>query len=195
MTSRAARATRPSLREAIRDLALRFAVQIIEVARHAPLVDVVEESRPSGALDRPRRAEPSRATDTLESHIEQLCSLAEQPRSDATRYAMGAITLELKTHPGRYGRDAVTAAATAMREDAPGLYRFSYVAERWTADEVAQFLRPRDGRRLQWSHLVAVARIASRSVRRRFIRRAMREGLSIRELEREIDVAGVRRHR
>ena len=151
------------------------------------------KERPSGA--RARRAEPSRTAATLEEHIEQLCRLDEQPRSDAIRYAMGAIVHELKTHPGRYGSDAVPVAASAMREDAPGLYRFSHVAERWTADEVAELLRPRDGRRLQWSHLVAVAPIASRAVRRRFIRRAMREGLSIRQLEREIDVAGVRSRR
>ena len=184
MRSRTARATRPSLRETIRDLALRFAVQIIDVARQAPLVDVVEE-----------RADPSRTVDTLDDHIEHLCRLAEQPRSDATRYAMGAIVHELETHPGRYGRDAIPVAASAMREDAPGLYRFAHVAERWTADEVLELLRPRDGRRLQWSHLVAVAPIASRSVRRRFLRRAIREGLSIRQLEREIAVAGVRRRR
>jgi hypothetical protein len=127
---------------------------------------------------------------TLESCIERLREIAEQPRSDATRYAMGAVVNELRAHPERYGRNAVSTAASAIGEDVPGLYRFATVAERWSADEAMALLKPRRGRRLLWSHLVAVAPVASAAARRRLLRRALREQLSVRQfagvLEREV---------
>jgi hypothetical protein len=123
-----------------------------------------------------------RREDTLEGRIEELREIAEQPRSDATRYAIGAIINELKRHPERYGKNAVSAAASAIGEDIPGLYRFATVAERWIADEAMALLKPRRGRRLLWSHLVAVAPVTSAAVRRGLLRRALRERLSVRQL-------------
>jgi hypothetical protein len=137
-----------------------------------------------GAALRGRSATPIRRRhrDTLENVIEQLRDIAEQPRSDATRYAMGAIVNELRAHPKRYGRNAVSVAAAAIGEDIPGLYRFATVAERWSADKVMALLKPRKGRRLLWSHLVAVAPVEAAVVRRRLLRRALREQLSVRQL-------------
>jgi hypothetical protein len=122
-----------------------------------------------------------RRKDTLEGRIEELREVAEQPRSDATRYAIGAIISELKAHPDKYGTNAVTLAAAAISEDIPGLYRFATVAERWSADQAMDLLKPRKGRRILWSHLVAVAPIPSAAVRRGLLRRALRERLSVRQ--------------
>jgi hypothetical protein len=130
--------------------------------------------------------------DTLENVIEQLRDVAEQPRSDATRYAMGAIVNELRAHPKRYGRNAVSVAAAAIGEDIPGLYRFATVAERWREDKVMALLKPRKGRRLLWSHLVAIAPVTSAAVRRRFLRRALREQFSVRQLVAVLEAEGHR---
>jgi hypothetical protein len=132
--------------------------------------------------------------DTLENVIEQLRNIAEQPRSDATRYAMGAIVNELRAHPERYGKNAVSTAAAAIGEDIPGLYRFATVAERWSADQAMGLLKPRKGRRLLWSHLVAAAPMAQAAARRRLLRRAWRERLSVREFARAVEVEGDARH-
>jgi DNA-binding CsgD family transcriptional regulator len=124
----------------------------------------------------------------LEARIDQLRRLAEQPPDDSVRYAIGAIIKELKSHPESYGESAVSAAAAAIGEDLAGLYRFASVAERWSGTEVRALLS--DGT-LSWSHLVALARIESRAVRERFLRRVQREGLSIRKLVKVLEAAGV----
>jgi hypothetical protein len=134
----------------------------------------------------------SRHDNTLENVIEQLRDVAEQPRSDATRYAMGALVNELRARPARYGKNAVSAAAAAIGEDIPGLYRFATVAERWSENKVMALLKPRNGRRLLWSHLVAIAPVTSAAVRRGFLRRALRERLSVRQLVAVLEAEGHR---
>ncbi|HTQ44921.1 MAG TPA: hypothetical protein VMI75_19310, partial [Polyangiaceae bacterium] len=97
---------------------------------------------------------------------------------------------ELKSHPETYGDGAVSVAAVTIGEDLPGLYRFASVAERWSARQVTSLLA---GKGLSWSHLVALARVESRPVRERFLRRIRREGLTLRQLVAELEAAGLRR--
>lgn len=115
----------------------------------------------------------------LQARIQRLRRLAARPPTDSVRYAIGAIVKELKSDRATYGDGAVSVAAAAIGEDLPGLYRFASVAERWSAREVTSLL---SGTGVSWSHLVALARIESRPVRERFLRRIQREKLTLKEL-------------
>jgi DNA-binding CsgD family transcriptional regulator len=160
----------------------------LEGAANRLLRDLIKRSPPAVAT-----AAPGRAAETgggpLQARIEQLRLLAARPPEDSVRYAMGAIVKELKSHPEMYGDSAVSAAAVAIGEDLPGLYRFASVAERWSAREVNTLL---SGRAVSWSHLVALARVDSPAVRERFARRVQREGLSLRQLVAALEAAGLR---
>ena len=101
---------------------------------------------------------------------------------------MGAIVKELKRDRETYGDSAVSVAAVAVGEDLPGLYRFASVAERWSAREVTKLL---SGKALSWSHLVALSRVESRPARERFLRRAQREGWTLRELTAALAAKGL----
>jgi DNA-binding CsgD family transcriptional regulator len=151
----------------------------LERAANRLLRDLIDPS------PRPRATAPRTAGNgaagggPLQTRIEQLRRLTAQPPDDSARYAIGAIVKELKSHPETYGDSAVSMAAMAIGEDLPGLYRFASVAERWSAREVTRLL---SGKVLSWSHLVALARVESRPVRERLLRRAQRERLTIRQL-------------
>jgi len=115
----------------------------------------------------------------LETRIVQLRRLAALPASNSTRYAIGAIVKELKSQPESYGDNAVSTAAAAIGEDQAGLYRFASVAERWSAREVRVLL---SGKRVSWSHLVALARVESPAMRASLLRRVRRERLLLKDL-------------
>lgn len=171
------------LRSTLRDLALSYAAEIVWAVRTSSLRELFEpEVAEQGAADQragKRPKAPVAGTGELRARIEELGRLAARPASDATRYAMGAIVKELKRHPETYGDSAVSVAAAAVGEDAAGLYRFATVAERWSAREVKALLA---FEAVTWSHLVALARVESRPVRERFLRRVRREGLPLKKL-------------
>jgi DNA-binding CsgD family transcriptional regulator len=159
----------------------------LESAANRLLRDLVGRS-PRPVATRPRPTGGVGGGGPLQSRIEQLRLLVAQPSDDSVRYAMGAIVRELKSHPETYGASAVSVAAVAIGEDLPGLYRFASVAEQWSAREVSTLL---SGKALSWSHLVALARVESRPVRERFLRRVQRERLTLRELVAALGAAGL----
>lgn len=172
------------LRSTLRDLALSYATQIVWAVRTSSMRELFEPEPAEQGVARRRRGgkrpkAPVAGTGELKARIQELRGLAAQPASDATRYAMGAIVKELKRHPETYGDNAVSVAAAAAGEDAAGLYRFATVAERWSAREVSALLAFET---VTWSHLVALARVESRPVRERFLRRIRRERLPLKKL-------------
>jgi hypothetical protein len=159
--------------------AVRFGLSTAEadVLRRAALREGLEPL-PRGASGGGSGA--SAAATKLEARIERLRRLAANRPTDSTRYAIGAIIKELKSHPETFGESAVSAAASAVGEDQATLYRFASVAERWTSSQVKVLL---SGEAVSWSHLVALARVERSDVRERLIRRLRHKRLSLRELQ------------
>lgn len=158
----------------------------LESAANRLLRDVIDRSPPPVA-PLPRGAAAEGGAE-LQARIEELRRLAAQPPDGIVRYAMGAIVKELKSHPEVYGGNAVSVAAAAVGEDTAGLYRFASVAERWSSREVKSLLSSHG---VSWSHLVALARIESRPVRDRFLRRIQREKLGNRQLVAALEKEGL----
>ncbi|HEX8794318.1 MAG TPA: hypothetical protein VF765_25415 [Polyangiaceae bacterium] len=150
----------------------------LERAANRLLRDVVEPS--PGVAAASMRLPPVRDghASRLEPRIEELRRLAAQPPSDAKRYAIGAIVKELKSHPEKYGDDAVRTAGAAVGEDQAGLYRFARVAERWSAREVKTLLALPG---ISWSHLVELSRVESPAVQKRLLSRIRREAVPMRD--------------
>jgi DNA-binding CsgD family transcriptional regulator len=157
----------------------------LESAANRLLRHVIDRSSRAAATAAPRGGA---AGGKLGARIEELRHLAAQPADASVRYAMGAIVKDLKSRPGTYGESAVSVAAAAIGEDMAGLYRFASVAERWGAREVRALLADES---VSWSHLVALARIESRTVRDRFLRRVRREKLPLRELVAALEREGL----
>jgi len=163
----------------------------LERAANRLLRDLVDRSPRAVTSERrlpQTRRTPGAGGGPLQARIEQLRRLAGRSPNDSVRYAMGAIVKELKRDRETYGDSAVSVAAVAVGEDLPGLYRFASVAERWSAREVTKLL---SGKALSWSHLVALSRVESRPARERFLRRAQREGWTLRELTAALAAKGL----
>jgi hypothetical protein len=121
---------------------------------------------------------------TLPDCIEHLRALLAAPQNARTRYAIGATVAALKARADLFGLGAVAAAAEALREDVPSLYRHAAVAERLSASEVEALLGRRGsrGQTLSWSHLVVLGSVASPAMREELVVQVLAEGLSVRAL-------------
>jgi DNA-binding response OmpR family regulator len=171
------------------DLDAHYAVKPIEESRVRRFLDVA--TAPATAADRVL-AEPAPlddgagawSSDPLQRSIERLRRLLSQAPDPLTRHAIGTAIADMKARPAEYGAGAVAAAAVALGEDVPTLYRYAGVAERWSACELGAILARKgcDGRPLSWSHLVVLAAVPSASARERLMERALSGMLSVREL-------------
>jgi hypothetical protein len=100
-----------------------------------------------------------------------------------TRYRVGVVVLEIKQSEDRYGTRAVALLASALCRNEATLYRYSAVAEAWTATEVEEILLQRmpGGEPISWCHLQEIA-ISPREKRESLLRKTIAKGLSLREL-------------
>lgn len=128
---------------------------------------------------------PEAVPPTLAGCIERLRELGRHYPDVRTRYLMGMIVAALKSGPRSYGPNAVSMAAREIGEDAPSLYRYSTVAERWTMAEFEELAARRgpEGYALKWSHFVFLASTASAPARERLIARTLAERLCVRDLQ------------
>lgn len=106
-------------------------------------------------------------------------ALSRADHEPLERYTAGELIARVKRDPGPYGARAVPMLAAEVGEGAANLYRFASVAECWTRAEVRKLM----GQGLSWSHLVLLAHVSDPQVRATWMRRALRDGLSVRQLE------------
>jgi GGDEF domain-containing protein len=115
--------------------------------------------------------------------------LAGSTREDVrSRHRVGVLIGEIKGAEDKYGAHAVERLAVALGSNVHTLYRSASVAERWSRDEFEVLLaRAADaGRSLSWSHLVALAGVASRQRRGDLLQKTLDEGLTVRQLLKHI---------
>jgi ribosomal protein L17 len=100
------------------------------------------------------------------------------------RHEVGAIVLEVKCAPDRYGASGVEQLAGALRVHVRTLYRSAAVAECWSAADVDALSRQADarGRPLSWSHLVLLGSVADADLRAELLRQTLARALSVRAL-------------
>jgi len=105
-------------------------------------------------------------------------------------YAVGREVAKITTDT-KYGDKTIIKIARALGRDKTLLYDAGCVAETWTQRQFEKLLTRRDkvrGNRLSWSHFIELAKKVIDSDRRgQLIKKVLNEGLSVRELKRQID--------
>lgn len=122
---------------------------------------------------------------------EDIRDLLDGQRHDkaTTWYAVGQKVVKVMAD-AEYGKKAVAKIAKALGRDATGLYEAGRVARTWSRQQFERLIEKRDivrGNRLSWSHLVELLRVDESRDRNLLINKVLDEGLSVRDLEREID--------
>ncbi len=93
------------------------------------------------------------------------------------------------TNSSAYGGKAIANIAKALGRDASLLYDAGRVAETWPRRRFEKLLGRRDkvrGSRLSWSHCVELSSVDDARHRGRLINTALAEGLSVRDLKKQI---------
>jgi hypothetical protein len=110
--------------------------------------------------------------------------LSKVTAADArARYEVGVVVLEIKRSEDRYGTRAVHLLSLALGRNEVTLYRYSAVAEAWTASELEELLLRKlpGGEPISWCHLQEIA-AAPREQREKLLKQVFVKGLSLREL-------------
>ena len=103
-------------------------------------------------------------------------------------YEVGRKVFKI-TAASEHGNKAVAKIAKALGRDKTLLYEAGRVAETWTQRQFEELLARRDkvcGNRLSWSHFVELVRVDDSRSRGLLIKKVLNEGLSVRELKRQI---------
>ena len=103
-------------------------------------------------------------------------------------YEVGRKVMKIMAD-AKYGEKVVAKIAEALGRDASLLYAAGRVAETWLPQQFKKLMDKRDsvrGNRLSWSHFVELASVWDSGRRGLLVKKILAEGLSVRELEREI---------
>jgi hypothetical protein len=106
-----------------------------------------------------------------------------------SRYNLGCVAHQIRyDSSGQFARCALAEFADAVHLSVNVLRRYARVSETIGAHELAEFLawRTRCGLPLTWSHLERLSEVRGKGARRRWAEEAIREALSVRELERRL---------
>lgn len=100
------------------------------------------------------------------------------------RHRVGQLLVDTRKKEQVYGANAMGHLAAALRRPVSTLYRYAFVAECWSGREMKTLAGQLNafGEPLSWSHWVELAQVRSRNTRERLHARALKEGLSVREL-------------
>ena len=103
-------------------------------------------------------------------------------------YAVGRKVMKIMA-ASEYGKKSVAKIARALGRDASLLYDAGRVAKTWAPQRFAELVNKRDkvrGNRLSWSHFVELESIDGSGRRGLFLKQTLEEGLSVRDLKKEI---------
>lgn len=110
--------------------------------------------------------------------------LATAERNDIlARYEVAVLVKGVKDS-AKYGEDAISKMALALRRDRSVLYRYAAVADTWTKAEFKELVAKSksDESTLTWSHLELLAAVEDGRVRRALVERSQREAMTLGQL-------------
>lgn len=124
----------------------------------------------------------------LREVYEQLRKLEARAKAHdvLVKYRVGQLVREVKENEGKYGAGAVEKLSARLgsgfKKDV--LYGAASVARTWGKSEFSELVKKEDdkGRRLSFSHFVALARVALPEKREQLLQRALKECLPVRKL-------------
>lgn len=105
------------------------------------------------------------------------------------RHKVGTIVAGVEADKGKYGTKAIAKIAEVLDYSTNRLYEAAVVADTWPESQITKLIDQQNsirGHNLTWSHLVTLSTLNDDCLRTSLIDRIRSEGLTVRELAKEI---------